>query len=267
MIKVECLSCRAPYELDPKRIPDKGMKMRCPKCGTSFMVSKQGATSAVGANASAAEAPAAAPKPIAPPPLMAPPPALGAVAAPKPSAPLSPPLASGVPKVTMLGHRAAEATAVTDAAPMTKLKTAMGVAPPAAVAPVAAAPAVQNRAPIAPAFPQPPVAVASASSRGAAAKGAFGGTMMGVAVAQAQITRPDPEEEDLEGIYPRCVKILSSGLEEPLQGSEIELPTDLPALKLVARSARPERVAHLCRRSSGAQARSRSACTARAECG
>jgi predicted Zn finger-like uncharacterized protein len=227
MIKVECLSCRAPYELDPKRIPDKGMKMRCPKCGTSFMVSKQGATSAVGANASAAEAPAAAPKPIAPPPLIAPPPALGAVAAPKLNAPLSPPLASGVPKATMLGHRAAEATAANDAAPMTKMKTAMGVAPPSAVA---AAPVVQGRAPIAPAFPQAPVAVASASSRGAAAKGAFGATMMGVA-AQAQIAQPDPEEEDLEADLPALREDPLSGLEEPLMGSEVELPTDLPALK------------------------------------
>ena len=56
MIKVECVSCKAPYELDPRRIPDKGMKMRCPKCGTSFMVSKQGLASAIGAGDAAAPA-------------------------------------------------------------------------------------------------------------------------------------------------------------------------------------------------------------------
>jgi predicted Zn finger-like uncharacterized protein len=38
MIKVTCESCKASYELDPRRIPPGGMKMRCPRCGTSFSV-------------------------------------------------------------------------------------------------------------------------------------------------------------------------------------------------------------------------------------
>src|SRR5690349_9830862 len=90
MIKVECVSCRAPYELEPRRIPERGMKMRCPKCGASFMVSRDGETSAVGANAAtptAAELPPPpadlfaamagdATKPVAPP--IAPPPPAGA---------------------------------------------------------------------------------------------------------------------------------------------------------------------------------------------
>ncbi|MGD8863105.1 MAG: zinc-ribbon domain-containing protein, partial [Myxococcales bacterium] len=79
MIKVECESCKAPYELDERRIPDKGMKMRCPKCGTSFTVTKSGGTTPAGAAA-----------PAAPPP-----PASGAIA---------PPPAVG--KGTMLGHAA-----------------------------------------------------------------------------------------------------------------------------------------------------------------
>src|SRR5262245_29658929 len=38
MFKVECLGCQAPYQVDEKRVPEKGLKMRCPKCGTSFRV-------------------------------------------------------------------------------------------------------------------------------------------------------------------------------------------------------------------------------------
>ena len=38
MFKVECLGCQAPYQVDEKRVPEKGLKMRCPKCGTSFKV-------------------------------------------------------------------------------------------------------------------------------------------------------------------------------------------------------------------------------------
>jgi predicted Zn finger-like uncharacterized protein len=47
MIKVECVSCKSPYDVDERRIPEKGMKMRCPKCNTSFMVSSEGVTSAI----------------------------------------------------------------------------------------------------------------------------------------------------------------------------------------------------------------------------
>lgn len=45
MIKVECILCKAPYDLDERRIPEKGMKMRCPKCGTSFGVNRTGVMS------------------------------------------------------------------------------------------------------------------------------------------------------------------------------------------------------------------------------
>lgn len=38
MFKVECLGCQAPYQVDERRVPEKGLKMRCPKCGTSFKV-------------------------------------------------------------------------------------------------------------------------------------------------------------------------------------------------------------------------------------
>ena len=38
MLKVECESCKAPYQIDERRVPPAGLKMRCPKCGHSFLV-------------------------------------------------------------------------------------------------------------------------------------------------------------------------------------------------------------------------------------
>lgn len=38
MFKVECPGCKAPYQVDERRVPKAGLKMRCPKCGTSFKV-------------------------------------------------------------------------------------------------------------------------------------------------------------------------------------------------------------------------------------
>ena len=38
MFKVECPGCKAPYQVDERRVPPTGLKMRCPKCGTSFQV-------------------------------------------------------------------------------------------------------------------------------------------------------------------------------------------------------------------------------------
>ena len=59
MIKVACISCENPYELDERRLPPSGLKMKCPKCGTSFLVYPDGRTAA---------APALPGKPLAPPP-------------------------------------------------------------------------------------------------------------------------------------------------------------------------------------------------------
>ena len=42
MFKVECPGCKAPYQVDERRIPGSGLKMRCPKCGTSFKVDPPG---------------------------------------------------------------------------------------------------------------------------------------------------------------------------------------------------------------------------------
>lgn len=81
MIKVDCESCHAPYDLDERRLPPGGMKMRCPKCGASFHVSPDGTT-----------APAVAPAPPA-----------GVPAPPPPAA---------MRKATMLGMAPAGAAAV-----------------------------------------------------------------------------------------------------------------------------------------------------------
>ncbi len=39
MLKVECEACKAPYQVDERRVPPTGLKMRCPKCGHAFTVS------------------------------------------------------------------------------------------------------------------------------------------------------------------------------------------------------------------------------------
>ncbi|WP_437279616.1 tetratricopeptide repeat protein [Sorangium sp. So ce375] len=46
MIKVECDGCKSPYQVDEKRVPPAGLRMRCPKCGTSLLVTKGGADAA-----------------------------------------------------------------------------------------------------------------------------------------------------------------------------------------------------------------------------
>lgn len=46
MLKVACESCGAPYQIDEKRVPKTGLKMRCPKCGHAFVVAHPGADAA-----------------------------------------------------------------------------------------------------------------------------------------------------------------------------------------------------------------------------
>ncbi|HEY3497801.1 MAG TPA: zinc-ribbon domain-containing protein, partial [Polyangiaceae bacterium] len=68
MFKVECPGCKAPYQVDERRVPASGLKMRCPKCGTSFQVEapddgrRTGPTPVLGAPV----APAAGPPPNLP---------------------------------------------------------------------------------------------------------------------------------------------------------------------------------------------------------
>ncbi|MFI5308291.1 MAG: zinc-ribbon domain-containing protein, partial [Polyangiales bacterium] len=207
MIKVECVSCKAPYELDPRRIPDKGMKMRCPKCGASFIVSKEGVASGLSAVP-------------APPPLGAPPPAIGA----PPSAAASP-----LGKGTLIGQTAADVS-VMPAVP--KHKTSVGVAPAAPspqtqerspagslVPPPATGPGVPFKAQVA---PQPAPPIPSSGNRAAAAKGAFGATMVGTPAVQPKPAPPAPPPE---------LDLPVASADDELPSQDVELPDDLPALK------------------------------------
>jgi len=128
MFKVECPGCKAPYQVDERRIPSSGLKMRCPKCGTSFKVDPPGDARRTG------------PSPVlggvlglgesAPPPAVAPPDPM---------------------KGTMLGVAPARNAAMKG--------TMLGVAPAAAAAVAAvtqAAPPAASPAPAAPAPPAPP---------------------------------------------------------------------------------------------------------------
>lgn len=63
MVKVECHGCQSPYEIEERRIPPAGLKMRCPKCGTSILVTRDGASATPGP----AGPPPAGPPPAAPP--------------------------------------------------------------------------------------------------------------------------------------------------------------------------------------------------------
>lgn len=48
MVKVECDGCKSPYQVEERRIPPAGLRMRCSKCGTSMLVTKDGAKTAQG---------------------------------------------------------------------------------------------------------------------------------------------------------------------------------------------------------------------------
>jgi len=39
-MKINCPGCKAPFNIDDHRIPEAGLKMRCPKCNTGFLVTR-----------------------------------------------------------------------------------------------------------------------------------------------------------------------------------------------------------------------------------
>src|SRR5687768_6808998 len=69
MFKVECPGCKAPYQVDERRVPSSGLKMRCPKCGTSFQVEppddgrRTGPSPVLGEPSQAGQGPQGAPQP------------------------------------------------------------------------------------------------------------------------------------------------------------------------------------------------------------
>jgi len=109
MLRIECESCHAPYQVDERRVPPQGLKMRCPKCGHTFSVQNPGAPGVAPASAGPTAAAKVNPKmtmvglgnvPKAPPlpPRPAPPaPARPVNAAPAPSPDLDLPAARAVP--------------------------------------------------------------------------------------------------------------------------------------------------------------------------
>jgi len=42
MLRVQCEQCKAPYQVDERRVPANGLKMRCPKCAHTFLVKVDG---------------------------------------------------------------------------------------------------------------------------------------------------------------------------------------------------------------------------------
>src|ERR1700685_3307875 len=63
MLKVECEACKAPYQVDERRVPPGGLKMRCPKCGHAFVVAHPGASASAPAPQSPARPNPAPPRP------------------------------------------------------------------------------------------------------------------------------------------------------------------------------------------------------------
>ena len=159
MLKVECESCKAPYQIDERRVPPSGLKMRCSKCGHSFLVH----------NSEGPAGPLAPPEP-------------GALAEPRPALPVTGaaprPAVTRNLKSTMVGvggdggFASQSPSPIAKAAPAVPLST--GMSTPAKVPGVSPSPAAT-----------PAGALASPAAPAAAGFGGAGGfgkkTMMGVA--------------------------------------------------------------------------------------
>jgi predicted Zn finger-like uncharacterized protein len=162
MVKVNCEACGAPYEVDPRRIPEKGLRMRCPSCSSTFVVMRDGTTKG------AADAAPGTPKtePLRPstrtddgvdlPAPKAAPPKLAAPAA-EPSKPAQPanlplsmpPLAAAPvpPRRIAPAFSPSEPTAIPPATPVSDLTDLPGLWAPGAGNRVAPPPAAQRTPP------------------------------------------------------------------------------------------------------------------------
>jgi len=147
MFKVECPGCKAPYQVDERRIPGSGLKMRCPKCGTSFKVDppaegpRTGPTSVLGGALGLGSDSESLPPPALAAPAARPPVDLRAtmlgVAPSGASAPARPPVPVNL-KGTMLGVAPAAASTAANAPPRPAQNpkgALLGVAPLAPAAP------------------------------------------------------------------------------------------------------------------------------------
>ena len=259
MIKVECVSCKSPYDVDERRIPDKGMKMRCPKCNTSFMVGRDGVTSAMpGAEKKnpTAPPPTAAAKsnanhetspripagisPAAPPASAS---AFGArpgggtiaaaVAPPFPGTPIAPPIAAkqapaapASPKIAAPQPTAAAPIAPPPAKPIAPQPSTAGAFGSPAAAPRAAAPQAMAMGAFGAAAPPPKAAgsqpPASVPPPEVAAPSAFKKTLLGTAGAPNAQAKPQPTAASSIELQPKSAV-------DP--GAMADLPAVKPAPK------------------------------------
>jgi len=114
MLKVECEACKAPYQVDERRVPPTGLKMRCPKCGHAFTVTNPDAGAApapmpVSKHTIMGVAAVVAPPPVASgdidlPERAAPKPAAAKPAAPKPAPPKTAAKPAPLPAAPGLGE-------------------------------------------------------------------------------------------------------------------------------------------------------------------
>ena len=90
MIKVSCPSCNASYDVDEHRLPEDGLRMRCPKCSESFQVHRDGSTAKSGGGAApgAMKRPRRKPTQVGMGPQVPPPAPAGAIKSPPSDLPL-----------------------------------------------------------------------------------------------------------------------------------------------------------------------------------
>jgi cellulose synthase operon protein C len=231
MFKVECPGCKAPYQVDERRIPSSGLKMRCPKCGTSFKVDQPSDARRTG------------PNPVfggvlgvgesAPPPAVAPPPdpnkgtMLGVA-----------PARSAALKGTMLGVAPAAAAGLPASLP--KAAAPPPAAPALAASPPAASPPARPPVPGRPPIPRPGAAPApSADLPAVAARSAAGGIdLPSVAASTSNAPKASPgpaapsSARALELDLPAVGRAKSADLPSPRAGApgrQAPSPASLPA--------------------------------------
>jgi predicted Zn finger-like uncharacterized protein len=228
MFKVECPGCKAPYQVDERRIPSSGLKMRCPKCGTSFKVDppadarRTGPSPVLGGALGVGES--------APPPAIAPPnPMKGTMLGVAPQR-------SAAMKGTMLGVAPAAAATLpavvpAAAAPPPAAPLPAAAAPPAAPLPAVAAP------PAAPARPpvpgRPPVPRPAAGTAPSADLPAVAGRPAPGAIDLPSVSAPRPASPVVPAPapLPAAARAAPLDLDLPVVGraSGVDLPSPRPA--------------------------------------
>ncbi len=204
MFEVACPSCKATYQVDERRVPASGLKMRCPKCGESFQVAAPGAQAAA---------------PPAPAPVLGAALGLGKAPAPKPT----------IGKSTVIGVApGASGPAQVSAkpplpAPRNLRSTMIGVAPQAPAVAATTAPAV-SAVPVRSAVPARPAPPARTATPGAAPP------------------RPAPPRPIAPAVQPSGLDLDLAEEEPAAELADDELEAELPSLPARAPSVAPDAV-------------------------